>query len=70
MNFGIGSAFSKGLGSAFSEGPDPGTGPPYKVFPLSEQISGQNSGKISTSGNFLPRKLCLYDAFAHQLEHC
>ena len=31
MNFGIGSAFSKGSGSAFSEGPGPGTGPLYKV---------------------------------------
>ena len=31
MNFGIGSAFSKGLGSAFSEGPGPG--PLYKVCP-------------------------------------
>ena len=31
MNFGIGSAFSKGPGSAFSEGPGPGPGPLYKV---------------------------------------
>ena len=31
---------------------------------------GQSSGKISTSRNFLPKKLCLYDAFAHELEHC
>ena len=37
---------------------------------LSEQISGQNSGKVYTSGNFLRKKLCFYDAFAHQLEHC
>ena len=31
VNFGIGSAFSKGQGSAFSEGPCPGPGPLYKV---------------------------------------
>ena len=31
VNFGIGSAFSKGSGSAFSEGPSPGPGPLYKV---------------------------------------
>ena len=31
MNFGIGSAFSKGPGSTFSEGPGPGPGPLYKV---------------------------------------
>ena len=31
INFGIGSAFSKGLESAFSEGPDPGPGPLYKL---------------------------------------
>ena len=31
MNFGIGSAFSKGPGSAFSEVPGPGPGPLYKV---------------------------------------
>ena len=37
---------------------------------LSQQISGQNSGKMSTSGNFLPKKPCLYGTFAHQLEHC
>ena len=35
-----------------------------------EQISGQNSGNNSTSGNVLPKKICLYDAFACQLEHC
>ena len=32
MNFGIGSAFSKGLGSTFSEVPGPGRGPLYKVY--------------------------------------
>ena len=31
VNFGIGSAFSKGPGSAFSEGPGPGPDPLYKV---------------------------------------
>ena len=31
VNFGLGSAFSKGLGSTFSEGPGPGPGPLYKV---------------------------------------
>ena len=30
VNFGVGSAFSKGPGSAFSEGPGPG--PLYKVW--------------------------------------
>ena len=30
VNFGIGSAFSKGLGSTFSEGPGPGPGLLYK----------------------------------------
>ena len=33
MNFGIGSAFSKGPGSTFSEGPDLGPGLLYKVCP-------------------------------------
>ena len=31
VNFGIGSAFSKGPGSVFSEGPGPSLGPLYKV---------------------------------------
>ena len=31
VNFGRGSAFSKGLGSTFSEGPGPGPGPLYEV---------------------------------------
>ena len=31
LNFGIGSAFSKGPGSAFSEDPDLCSGPLYKV---------------------------------------
>ena len=31
VNFGIGSAFSKGPGSAFSEGPGTGPDPLYKV---------------------------------------
>ena len=31
VNFGIGSAFSKGPGSAFSEDSGPGPGPLYKV---------------------------------------
>ena len=34
VNFGIGSAFSKGPGSAFSEGPGPGPGPLYNVYRL------------------------------------
>ena len=34
MNFGTGSAFSKGLGSAFSEGPGPGQDPLFKVCPV------------------------------------
>ena len=38
MNFGIGSAFSKGPGSAFSEGPGPGPGPLYKVCPVKVMI--------------------------------
>ena len=37
---------------------------------FSEQISGQNSGKSFTSGNVLPKKLWVNDAFANQLEHC
>ena len=32
MNFGVGSAFSRGLGSAFCEGPGLGPGPLYKVW--------------------------------------
>ena len=31
VDFGIGSAFSKGRGSIFSVGPGPGSGPLYKV---------------------------------------
>ena len=34
INFGTGSAFSKGLASAFSEGPDPGPRPLFKVCPF------------------------------------
>ena len=29
---------------------------------------GQISGKISTSGNFLPKKFCFYDGCVHQFE--
>ena len=38
VNFGIGSAFSKGPGSGFSEGPSPGPGPPYKVCVLLNSV--------------------------------
>ena len=38
VNFGIGSAFSKGPASAFSEGPGPGLGPLYKVCHFSEHL--------------------------------
>ena len=34
MNFGVGSAFSKGLAFDFSEGLGPGSGPLYKVYRL------------------------------------
>ena len=37
---------------------------------LREQISDQNSGKISASENFPPKNVWLYDAFANQLRHC
>ena len=30
---------------------------------------GQNSGKMSASRKLPPKKLCLYDAFAHELEY-
>ena len=36
---------------------------------LKTMKSCQNYGKISTSRNFLHKKPCLFDAFAHQLEH-
>ena len=42
VNFGIGSAFSKGPGSAFSEDPGPGPGPLCKVCPLHYLIKTLN----------------------------
>ena len=41
-----------------------------KLVKIEKWKGGQNSGKISTSRNFLPKKLSLYDVFAHELEHC
>ena len=39
VNISIGSAFSKGPGSDFSEGPDPGLGSFYRVWPVSLRTS-------------------------------
>ena len=50
VNFGIGSAFSKGPGFAFSEGPSTDPGPFYKVCLL--------QSVLKTSVKFLGKHIC------------
>ena len=46
VNFGIGSAFSKGPGSCFSEDPVPGPGQLYNVCPMYPRSFKNNTQKI------------------------
>ena len=47
VNFGIGSAFSKGPESAFSEGLGPGPGLLYKVWPMKQRYFYSSFGTIN-----------------------
>ena len=59
MDFGIGSAFSKGPGSAFSEGPGPDPGPLYKICLLQDKCpeKGRKIQKSPERKRLQPRSL-------------
>ena len=71
MNFGIGSAFSKGPGSAFSEGPDLGPGPLMPYFPNDQRKTShfQFIIKICSVYPSKPKSLSIKCEY-HELRKC